>query len=249
MPPAHALCSHGHKNTILDVKWNRNGNWLLTSAKDQQIKLHDIRMMKEIKSFRAHKKEINAVSWHPIHESLFASGGAEGSIFFWLTDAEKEVGGLEQAHDGIVWSLDWHPLGHILCSSSSDFSTRFWTRNRPGDQVHDKFVLGQQLATQMGIQTPTFAFDFDEDEVLPGLGGRDDRRPARPAHQMPAPFRPPMPMPSAGFPQLPAGFVPPPGFRPPLPPLPSMPPMHSMSAGFRPPPPPPPPSSDPRRRR
>jgi WD40 repeat protein len=45
---------------ILDVKWNKNGNWLLTSAKDQQIKLHDIRMMKEIKSFRAHKKEINS---------------------------------------------------------------------------------------------------------------------------------------------------------------------------------------------
>lgn len=39
-----------------------NGNWLLTSAKDQQIKLHDIRMMKELKSYRAHKKEINSTS-------------------------------------------------------------------------------------------------------------------------------------------------------------------------------------------
>jgi WD40 repeat protein len=38
-----------------------NGNWLLTSAKDQQIKLHDIRMMKELKSYRAHKKEINSI--------------------------------------------------------------------------------------------------------------------------------------------------------------------------------------------
>ena len=25
-----------------------------------------------------------AVSWHPIHEKLFASGGSDGAILFWL---------------------------------------------------------------------------------------------------------------------------------------------------------------------
>lgn len=24
-----------------------------------------------------------AVAWHPVHESLFASGGGDGSILFW----------------------------------------------------------------------------------------------------------------------------------------------------------------------
>jgi polyadenylation factor subunit 2 len=28
--------------------------------------------------------EIKAVSWHPIYEKLFASGGADGSLFFWM---------------------------------------------------------------------------------------------------------------------------------------------------------------------
>lgn len=33
------MCSHGHKNTVLCVKWNQNGNWVLTSSKDQIIKV------------------------------------------------------------------------------------------------------------------------------------------------------------------------------------------------------------------
>lgn len=33
------FCSHGHKNIVLSVKWNQNGNWLLTASKDQIIKV------------------------------------------------------------------------------------------------------------------------------------------------------------------------------------------------------------------
>jgi polyadenylation factor subunit 2 len=55
--------------------------------------------------------------------------------------ADKEVGGIEQAHDSIVWTLAWHPLGHILCSGSNDHTSKFWTRNRPGDLMRDKYNL------------------------------------------------------------------------------------------------------------
>ena len=34
--------------------------------------------------------------------------------------SEREVGGMESAHDSFIWSLSWHPLGHILCSGSND---------------------------------------------------------------------------------------------------------------------------------
>lgn len=41
---------------------------------------------------------------------------------------EKEVGGMEMAHEGMIWSLAWHPLGHILCSGSNDH-TRYMHRH------------------------------------------------------------------------------------------------------------------------
>jgi polyadenylation factor subunit 2 len=62
------------------------------------------------------------------------------------------VGAIEQAHDSIVWTLAWHPLGHILCSGSNDHTSKFWTRNRPGDQMRDKYNLNTLPAGIAGLE-------------------------------------------------------------------------------------------------
>lgn len=126
----------------MDIEWNRNGNWLLTASRDHLLKLFDIRNTKEeIQTFRGHKKEASTLAWHPVHEGVFASGGSDGAVMFWNVGAEKEVGVIESAHESIVWSLAWHPIGHILCSGSNDHTCKFWTRNRPGDTMRDKYNL------------------------------------------------------------------------------------------------------------
>lgn len=40
------------------AQWNENGNWLITGSRDHLVKLYDIRMMKEMMTFRGHKKEV-----------------------------------------------------------------------------------------------------------------------------------------------------------------------------------------------
>ncbi|XP_077998427.1 uncharacterized protein LOC144451462 [Glandiceps talaboti] len=166
----HSLATlHAHKSTVMEAKWNQNGNWLLTASRDHLIKLFDIRMMKEMFTFRGHKKEATAIAWHPIHENLFTSGGSDGGILFWQVGNDKEVGGMEQAHEGMVWSLAWHPLGHILCSGSNDHTTKFWTRNRPGDKMRDKYNLNILPAG-----TSEDALEYDDESVnaplIPGMG-------------------------------------------------------------------------------
>lgn len=75
---------HAHKSTVMDLRWNDNGNWLVTASRDHLLKVFDLRnLSEEIQVFRGHKKEASAVAWHPIHEGLFASGGSDGSILFW----------------------------------------------------------------------------------------------------------------------------------------------------------------------
>ncbi|XP_060516912.1 pre-mRNA 3' end processing protein WDR33 isoform X2 [Cylas formicarius] len=163
---------HAHKSTVMDLKWNDNGNWLITASRDHLLKLFDLRnLSQEVQTFRGHKKEASSVAWHPVHEGLFASGGSDGAIMFWHVGADKEVGAIEQAHDSIVWTLAWHPLGHILCSGSNDHTSKFWTRNRPGDQMRDKYNLNTLPAGIAGLE------DIDVGDeptaVIPGMGPED----------------------------------------------------------------------------
>lgn len=77
-------CSHAHKSTVMDIKWNSNGNWLVTASRDHLLKLFDLRnLSQEVQTFRGHKKEASSVAWHPYHEGLFCSGGSDGAILFW----------------------------------------------------------------------------------------------------------------------------------------------------------------------
>jgi hypothetical protein len=59
---------------------------------------------------------------------------------------------IQHAHQYAVWSLDWHPLGHILASGSNDRTTAFWTRARPGDvDVNDdRWHIGEAAAEAKG---------------------------------------------------------------------------------------------------
>nr|XP_046908687.1 pre-mRNA 3' end processing protein WDR33-like [Dermatophagoides farinae] len=160
---------HAHKNTVTDVKWNHNGNWLLTSSRDHLIKIYDIRnMTNEMQTFRGHKKEVSCLAWHPIHEGLFASGGSDGSILFWLVGTDKEIGCMENAHESIVWSLSWHPLGHILTSGSNDHTCKFWTRNRPGDKMRDRYNLN---LLPKGVEECEDGDDLSS--YIPGMGFND----------------------------------------------------------------------------
>lgn len=61
-----SVLSHAHKNTVMEVKWNLNGNWLLTASRDHLCKLFDIRNLKEeLQVFRGHKKEATGECEHP----------------------------------------------------------------------------------------------------------------------------------------------------------------------------------------
>lgn len=61
--------------------------------------------------------------------------------------------------------MTFHPLGHILVSASNDHTTRFWSRERPGD-VTSVFSGGGEKppeALDMSGQ------DDDEDLMVPGF--------------------------------------------------------------------------------
>lgn len=126
---------YGHKNTVTKVAWNDNGNWLITGSRDQLIKVYDIRSMRELCSLKGHHKEITSLAWHPLYESVFASGGMDGTLIYWNIGpkgSEEPAAKVPFAHDMAIWDMKWHPAGHLLATGSNDRQTKFWARNRVG---------------------------------------------------------------------------------------------------------------------
>ena len=275
---------HGHKNTISKTIFEPNrGQLLATCARDQTARIFDLRMMRDICLLKGNEKDISTITWHPIHSNLLSTGGADGSILHYLLDEPNNPPGtaasippydspdptnapaqtihpahrLQYAHDFSVWSLDWHPLGHILASGSNDRVTRFWTRARPGetDCFNDRFHLGEAAAEAQGTWDRRggrrLMREDDEQEIEDEAEGLVDQKmpPKQPA--LPG-LIPGLTMPpglqandgtSTGGAQrntpIMAGLPPPPPFPPGIPQLdPEQ--LAAMFAGGKIPPPPPP---------
>ncbi|KAJ7778686.1 WD40-repeat-containing domain protein [Mycena maculata] len=166
---------HQHKNTIQALSWSPNGDMVASASRDQTVRVFDIRAMKEFRTFKGHKKEVCSVTWHPVHPIL-VSGGSEGAILHWdLATPEPTFAQptalpratLSQAHDSNVWSLAFHPLGHLLASASNDHTTRFWSRERPGDAT-SVFSGGGEKPPEVVDQGGQ---DDEEEAMAPGFGG------------------------------------------------------------------------------
>jgi len=130
----------GHKNTVSRVVFNDNGNWFVSASRDHTIKIWDIRTFKDIQTCRGHSTEVTSLAWHPFYEDMLASGDFEGNVSFWIVGKQQPQGEILAAHDeSAVWDMSWHPMGHILVTGSNDQTTRFWTRNKPGDELTDRY--------------------------------------------------------------------------------------------------------------
>lgn len=158
---------HDHKNSIQAMSWSPNGNMVASASRDQSIKIFDIRMMKMIQNYTG--QEACSVAWHPVHHDHLVSGGSDGSLKYWNLELPNPVDTVEFAHEGQVWSMDFHPVGHLLATGSSDHTTRWWSRGRPGANIaNDRFHVGREKAKELGSRED----DDDEDEfagALPGI--------------------------------------------------------------------------------
>eukprot|EP00200_Dunaliella_tertiolecta_P011847 CAMPEP_0202375406 /NCGR_PEP_ID=MMETSP1127-20130417/6090_1 /ASSEMBLY_ACC=CAM_ASM_000462 /TAXON_ID=3047 /ORGANISM="Dunaliella tertiolecta, Strain CCMP1320" /LENGTH=521 /DNA_ID=CAMNT_0048972873 /DNA_START=382 /DNA_END=1947 /DNA_ORIENTATION=- len=143
-PRSHGTCVvtlHGHKNGIMQVKWNpNNANWLLTASRDQTLKIYDLRTLRELGTYQGHSRDVTCCAWHPVHEELFVSGSYDGGINYWLASRPDPQAVVQGAHDKEVWSVAWHPVGHLLASGSADLCTKFWCRPRPGDIFQERLL-------------------------------------------------------------------------------------------------------------
>lgn len=92
------------------------------------------------------------------HSGAAGGGAGEGELLYRN----------DTAHESNIWSLEWHPFGHILCSGSNDHMTRFWSRARPADSVPQQqggYDMASSFLGSVGI-----GVGGGDDSFIPGLG-------------------------------------------------------------------------------
>lgn len=247
---------HGHKSTITKVAFEKvMGACLATSARDQTARVFDLRMMRDICLLKGHNKDISTLTWHPIHPNLLSTGGMDGALFHYLLDSPNPPAGqaltvapydspdpttapaqsiwpthkVPYAHDYAIWSLDWHPMGHVLASGSNDRITRFWSRARPGDNdvFQDRYHIGEAAAEAQGTWDRRGNRRVRQEEEQQELEDEMDALVDQDAPKLPVPGVP-------GIPGLPLGGGSLPGLNGNIPP----PMIPGVGANGAPPPPP-----------
>ena len=119
---------HLHNNSINRIRFNQNGNWIISGSKDHIIKVTDIRMMKELQVCKGHDSEVNTLRWHPEHEDIFCSAGADKKIIYWKVGQEKNYV-IDNAHDKEIFDLCSNKSGTLLASGSNDCCLKLWIRD------------------------------------------------------------------------------------------------------------------------
>ena len=229
---------------------------LATAGRDAKSRIFDLRMMRDVcqlRGFETLNKGISSLAWHPIHPSLISAGGEDGAIHSYLLNEPNTPPGISSplispyysadpssappqaiypahrishAHESAIWSMDWHPLGHILASGSNDHFTRFWSRSLPGQNgwLRDQFHLGEDVAEAQGTYDRKFgrrqAREQEEQEAEDEAEGLEDQGSAGTGKGgfsipgLPMPGLPglgsALPIPSLQQPQLVLGMRPPP---------------------------------------
>ncbi|ORY85009.1 WD40-repeat-containing domain protein, partial [Protomyces lactucae-debilis] len=157
---------HGHKNTVSKVMFQRvDGDLLATCSRDSSARVVDLRMMRDLRVLRGHEKDVTTLTWHPITPSLITTGAHDGALSHYLLNesAKNETSSITSsaavaqptmtipfAHESAIWSMEYHPFGHLLVTGSNDRATRFWARPRPGDDLtfQDRYHVGEEKALQ-----------------------------------------------------------------------------------------------------
>lgn len=152
-----AACSRDHSTRIFDLRmlraisiiksenetdltsltWHPIHSTLLTiGGYDGSLSHYDLTKTADIETFNKEslksESEINIIDQQKAEndpEYLYNALVSRGAPII-----SKPSHSIPFAHDKAVYTMEYHPLGHMLCTAGADKSMRFWSRARPDDE-------------------------------------------------------------------------------------------------------------------
>ncbi|MGH9162633.1 MAG: WD40 repeat domain-containing protein, partial [Vicinamibacteraceae bacterium] len=113
-----------HEGSVLDVAFTHDGKALVSSSRDDTIKIWDLATLELKKTLKAHTNDVYTVAFsHDGH--LMASGSMDTTIILWDTQTWTPIRTLE-GHTAAVREAEFSPDDKTLASVAEDNTFRLW---------------------------------------------------------------------------------------------------------------------------
>ncbi|XP_050427869.1 GATOR complex protein WDR24 [Adelges cooleyi] len=124
---------YDHRRTVNKVTFHCvEPNLLMSGSQDGTMKCFDLRLKEPPKTYSSDSESIRDVQFSPHNYNMFAAASENGTIQIWDLRKNDKCLNKFSAHNGPVFSCDWHSELPFLATASRDKSIKVWNvTNKP----------------------------------------------------------------------------------------------------------------------
>lgn len=116
---------YAHPASLTTIAYHPLEPIMVTGAEDGSIAVWDMDELVVRSMISGSDSEVWDVDFHPDGEQ-FAVARADGTIDFYSSDGGEHLQQIENAHEGIITSINYHPTGDYFLTTSYDRNAKLW---------------------------------------------------------------------------------------------------------------------------
>ncbi|TWU05297.1 Serine/threonine-protein kinase PknD [Symmachiella macrocystis] len=145
----------GHTDTVRSIRFSQDGSLIVSSGRDNTVRVWDIGSKKLIRTFRGHGSAVAAADFSADGRWILSAGG-DGQAKRWSLDGDDEIQTLQgrrlAGHTNAVLGASFSPDGQQVVTASQDRYAKSWSAES-GD-VTRAFFEGHQFLSSSVVFMP-----------------------------------------------------------------------------------------------
>ena len=115
----------GHNNTISQIEYSPDGQFIASASWDKTIKLWDAASGESVNTLKGHREGVNSIAFSPDGQTI-VSGSEDKTLKIWdITDRPRLIKTL-QGHTDSIKTVTISPDGQLIASAGYDNQIRIW---------------------------------------------------------------------------------------------------------------------------